>query len=84
MSFAVLGCVVPDIIITDKECTDKTYPEFWYDVEKNFKLKLNSVVPQQAQQEKMLNSLYLSNKGFKCVTSNGHDHNRCNHCWHAG
>eukprot|EP01113_Clastostelium_recurvatum_P042390 TRINITY_DN6867_c0_g1_i6.p1 TRINITY_DN6867_c0_g1~~TRINITY_DN6867_c0_g1_i6.p1 ORF type:complete len:1625 (-),score=356.69 TRINITY_DN6867_c0_g1_i6:74-4948(-) len=31
MSFAVLGCKVPGIIITDKECTQKTYPEFWDD-----------------------------------------------------
>ncbi|RMX68968.1 hypothetical protein KXD40_003448 [Peronospora effusa] len=29
MSFAVLGAVVNNVIITDKECTDKTYPEFW-------------------------------------------------------
>lgn len=31
MSFAVLGCVLDEIIITDKECTDKTYPSFWDD-----------------------------------------------------
>jgi len=29
MAFAVLGCVVPGILITDKACVDKTYPEFW-------------------------------------------------------
>jgi pentafunctional AROM polypeptide len=29
MSFAVLGTVFPGICITDKECVDKTYPEFW-------------------------------------------------------
>jgi pentafunctional AROM polypeptide len=40
MSFAVLGLVVPDIVITDKECTDKTYPEFWYDLEYKFGVKL--------------------------------------------
>jgi pentafunctional AROM polypeptide len=34
MSFAVLGCVVEDIVITDPECTGKTWPEFWGDVEK--------------------------------------------------
>lgn len=31
MSFAVLGCVLDKIIITDKECTEKTYPSFWQD-----------------------------------------------------
>jgi len=36
MSFAVLGCKVPGIIITDKECTAKTYPGFWDDIEKEF------------------------------------------------
>jgi pentafunctional AROM polypeptide len=29
MSFAVVGCVVPRITITDKACVGKTYPEFW-------------------------------------------------------
>lgn len=32
MSFGVLGCAVPSIVITDKDCTDKTYPDFWDDV----------------------------------------------------
>ena len=32
MSFGVLGCLWPRIQITDKDCTDKTYPEFWDDV----------------------------------------------------
>jgi len=40
MSFAVLGLRIPGIIITDKECTDKTYPEFWYDLEQVFGVKL--------------------------------------------
>lgn len=31
MSFTVLGCVLDQIIITDKECTEKTYPSFWDD-----------------------------------------------------
>ncbi|ETV71656.1 3-phosphoshikimate 1-carboxyvinyltransferase, variant 2 [Aphanomyces astaci] len=29
MSFAVLGAYWPHIVITDKECTDKTFPSFW-------------------------------------------------------
>lgn len=29
MSFAVLGCLLPDLIITEKECVEKTYPEYW-------------------------------------------------------
>lgn len=32
MSFACLGARVPGIIITDKECVQKTYPEFWDDI----------------------------------------------------
>eukprot|EP00939_MAST-03C_sp_MAST-3C-sp1_P004780 g4780.t1 len=29
MSFAVLGTRIHGIVIADKECTDKTFPEFW-------------------------------------------------------
>ncbi|RHY29934.1 hypothetical protein DYB32_005655 [Aphanomyces invadans] len=29
MSFAVLGSYWPNIVIADKECTDKTFPSFW-------------------------------------------------------
>eukprot|EP00045_Choanoeca_perplexa_P015942 m.207861 g.207861 ORF g.207861 m.207861 type:complete len:1320 (+) comp17124_c0_seq5:4748-8707(+) len=32
MSFGVLGCHWPNIIISDKDCTDKTYPAFWDDI----------------------------------------------------
>eukprot|EP00906_Rhabdomonas_costata_P026554 RCo037837 len=32
MSFAVLGCKVPGIVILDKDCVEKTYPEFWDDL----------------------------------------------------
>eukprot|EP01125_Pyxidicula_operculata_P015299 TRINITY_DN5179_c0_g1_i1.p1 TRINITY_DN5179_c0_g1~~TRINITY_DN5179_c0_g1_i1.p1 ORF type:complete len:1253 (-),score=298.49 TRINITY_DN5179_c0_g1_i1:61-3783(-) len=40
MSFAVLGLRVPGIVISDKECVNKTYPEFWNDLEKIFKVEL--------------------------------------------
>lgn len=33
MCFAVLGTKVPGIIIEDPGCTDKTYPNFWEDLE---------------------------------------------------
>ena len=29
MAFAVLGCWLPGVVVTDKECTEKTWPEFW-------------------------------------------------------
>jgi pentafunctional AROM polypeptide len=32
MSFGVLGCLWHGIHITDKDCTDKTYPAFWDDL----------------------------------------------------
>lgn len=32
MSFGVLGCLWRGLHITDKDCTDKTYPEFWDDL----------------------------------------------------
>lgn len=40
MSFAVLGCVLDQIIIMDKECTDKTYPSFWMDCRNKLKLTM--------------------------------------------
>lgn len=33
MSFSILGCKIPGIIILDQECVNKTYPNFWYDLE---------------------------------------------------
>ncbi|PRP75357.1 pentafunctional AROM polypeptide [Planoprotostelium fungivorum] len=48
MSFAVLGTRVPGIVILDKECVDKTYPEFWMDLESKFGVKLE--VPELKSQ----------------------------------
>ncbi|KAF0709617.1 Aste57867_5842 [Aphanomyces stellatus] len=44
MSFAVLGAAVPNVQITDKECTDKTFPSFWDEC--HAALHLNFQVPQ--------------------------------------
>uniref|UniRef100_M4BYJ7 Pentafunctional AROM polypeptide n=1 Tax=Hyaloperonospora arabidopsidis (strain Emoy2) TaxID=559515 RepID=M4BYJ7_HYAAE len=46
MSFAVLGSVVDNVIITDKECTDKTYPEFWDHVQMHLGLQVTPVVKE--------------------------------------
>jgi len=29
MSFALAGLLIPNIVILDPACTDKTYPEYW-------------------------------------------------------
>jgi 3-phosphoshikimate 1-carboxyvinyltransferase len=34
MSFAVAGLVTPGIVIRDKKCVDKSFPEFWRELEK--------------------------------------------------
>jgi len=34
MSFAVLGTKMPGVVIEDPDCTKKTYPNFWGDLEK--------------------------------------------------
>jgi len=39
MSFAVLGTKIAGIIISDPDCTKKTYPNFWKDIEKAFNVK---------------------------------------------
>eukprot|EP01117_Protostelium_nocturnum_P012724 TRINITY_DN4699_c0_g1_i1.p1 TRINITY_DN4699_c0_g1~~TRINITY_DN4699_c0_g1_i1.p1 ORF type:complete len:1525 (-),score=579.22 TRINITY_DN4699_c0_g1_i1:81-4655(-) len=51
MSFAVLGSRVPGIVILDKECVDKTYPEFWMDLETKFGVTLE--VPPLSSQSKV-------------------------------
>eukprot|EP00002_Diphylleia_rotans_P020009 TRINITY_DN3877_c1_g2_i7.p1 TRINITY_DN3877_c1_g2~~TRINITY_DN3877_c1_g2_i7.p1 ORF type:complete len:1452 (+),score=294.87 TRINITY_DN3877_c1_g2_i7:52-4407(+) len=40
MSFAVLGCIIPGIIITDKFCVEKTYPEFWDDIQRFLQVRV--------------------------------------------
>lgn len=50
MSFAVLGAVVPDVIITDKECTDKTYPEFWDHLNMHLGLQVAPLVDGGSEQ----------------------------------
>lgn len=47
MSFAVLGCVVNNVVISDKECTDKTYPEFWDHVQMHLGLQVMPVVEEK-------------------------------------
>ncbi|KAH9253637.1 3-phosphoshikimate 1-carboxyvinyltransferase [Batrachochytrium salamandrivorans] len=37
MSAAVLATRVSNLVIEDKDCTDKTYPEFWDDLERDLK-----------------------------------------------
>ncbi|TMW57787.1 hypothetical protein Poli38472_014390 [Pythium oligandrum] len=52
MSFAVLGAVVPNVVITDKECTDKTYPEFWDHVMRFLGLQVVPVLPSTQHEDK--------------------------------
>ncbi len=40
MCFAVLGTVVPGVVIEDPGCTEKTYPNFWKDLEKAYLSKI--------------------------------------------
>ncbi|KAL6059567.1 3-dehydroquinate dehydratase (3-dehydroquinase) [Balamuthia mandrillaris] len=49
MSFAVLGLVVPGVVLKDKECVDKTYPNFWEDLENIFNVSL--VTPLSSDDE---------------------------------
>ena len=36
MCFAVVGTKIPGIVIEDPDCTDKTYPTFWEDLERAY------------------------------------------------
>lgn len=44
MSFSILATRINTICITDKRCVDKTYPEFWLDLEKTFAFKVVSPI----------------------------------------
>jgi len=64
MSFAVLGCLVKGIIITDKACVEKTYPEFWDHLERFMSVQVKvpkdySVLSQTQQQDKSRKTLVI-------------------------
>lgn len=59
MSFAVLGCVVNNIIISDKECTDKTYPEFWDDCQLKLGLLVEPITKTYEQIEVPVQTVFV-------------------------
>lgn len=67
MSFAVLGCRVPGIVITDKECTAKTYAEFWTDLETHFKIKLIAPDTASSLMSCTVVFLYRGMLSFECA-----------------
>ncbi len=40
MSFAILGCVVPNVVLLDKACVDKTFPNFWHMLKRAFNISV--------------------------------------------
>ena len=61
MSFAILGCIQPGIVIDDKSCVEKTYPEFWDHLHRYFGVDLRPVmdteyVDQQFKRARHINS----------------------------
>ena len=49
MSFALLGCVCPGIVIDDKNCVEKTYPEFWDHLHRHFGVMLRPPISHGRQ-----------------------------------
>ena len=41
MSLAVLGCVIPKIVLLDKACVEKTFPHFWQMLSNQFSVEVN-------------------------------------------
>eukprot|EP00123_Amoebidium_parasiticum_P017496 comp23872_c0_seq2/m.41864 comp23872_c0_seq2/g.41864 ORF comp23872_c0_seq2/g.41864 comp23872_c0_seq2/m.41864 type:complete len:823 (-) comp23872_c0_seq2:45-2513(-) len=52
MSFAVLGCRVSNILISEKHCVEKTYPEFWDHLESLLKVNLRVPPPEEVSKAK--------------------------------
>ena len=51
MSFAVLGCVRPNIVLLDKACVDKTFPNFWHMLKSDFGVKAAAASEWDLSQE---------------------------------
>jgi pentafunctional AROM polypeptide len=49
MSFALLGCVCPGVVIDDKNCVEKTYPEFWDHLHRHFGVVLRPPISHVRQ-----------------------------------
>ncbi|KAF1326634.1 3-phosphoshikimate 1-carboxyvinyltransferase, partial [Globisporangium splendens] len=71
MSFAVLGAVVNDVIVTDKECTDKTYPEFWDHVQMHLGLQVAPVIGAEHDQQKEEDKSSSKTPGFFLIGMRG-------------
>ena len=50
MAFAVLGCRVPGLVISDRRCVAKTYPAFWDDLQKRLGIAVMLPTAEQQQQ----------------------------------
>lgn len=59
MCFAVLGTKVPGIVIEDPGCTEKTYPNFWEDMEKAYFVPI-----RLGQKNLLLTGMRCSGKTF--------------------
>jgi pentafunctional AROM polypeptide len=49
MAFSVLGTVVPDTIIEEKRCVEKTWPNWWDDLENKIGLKVGGIELPRAE-----------------------------------
>lgn len=59
MCFAVLGTKVPGIVIEHPKCTEKTYPDFWEDLEKIYLTPI-----RLGQKNLLLTGMRCSGKSF--------------------
>ncbi|KAG1883784.1 EPSP synthase-domain-containing protein [Suillus subluteus] len=49
MAFSVLGTIVPDTIIEEKRCVEKTWPNWWDDLENKIGLKVGGIELPRAE-----------------------------------
>ncbi|KAG0697878.1 EPSP synthase-domain-containing protein [Suillus ampliporus] len=49
MAFSVLGTVIPDTIIEEKRCVEKTWPNWWDDLENKIGLKVEGIELPRAE-----------------------------------
>lgn len=49
MAFSVLGTIVPDTIIEEKRCVEKTWPNWWDDLENKIGLKVEGIELPRAE-----------------------------------
>jgi len=77
MSFATLGCLVPGIVITDKECVDKTFPEFWVAIKNRLGISYEPLTDELIKPQESDSSIAFSERSVVIIGMRGSGKSLC-------